>query len=125
MDPRPPVGRKRNRRRRSGRANNCWSNDERALFERLWKGTFQAILTEQHEETSTSAALVAAAGPSCRQAKCCSCCCHNHPPHVRLLLNSTKNTFASVKGMAHLQSHLIAPIKSAARYPPKIFVKNI
>lgn len=115
MDPRPPVGRKRNRRRRSGRTNNCWSNDERALFERLWKGTFQAILTEQHEETN-HALVAASAGPSGRQAKCCSCCCHNHTPPVRLFLNSTKNTFASIKGMAHLQSHLIAPNKTAARY---------
>ncbi|CAB3367461.1 Hypothetical predicted protein [Cloeon dipterum] len=106
--------RKRNRRRRGGgagrlcQANNCWTNGDRALFERLWKGTFQAILSEQQDGGSASSFR-----PAINQfrAKCCSCCCHGHAPPLGLYVNTTKNTFSS--SVRSTQSHIAPPLSLA------------
>jgi hypothetical protein len=53
-----------------------WEAGDRALFERLWKGTFRAILAER--EAQREIASLRAAARSRRLGRHSCCCCH-HP----------------------------------------------
>jgi hypothetical protein len=83
-----------------------WANStDRALFERLWKGTFRAILADQESKQIAPRLSRHGAPPN----SCCCCCHHLIPPQLNAAPACAASAAAAI---ANLQIRVLAPKRS-------------